>query len=183
VLCGLPSHFIWLGIDPLVLKLSAAKLKKYKPSTLLLCADCAMELAHAFAWQIRDGKVRLERLDVVFLRISCQACHACTKITWDHGQDGPSTHPGPIQYCPRCGHNQIALIDPEADYWDILVESFGTRDSDGTLVPFPKQLLQMLYSEWPRHDRRYQRFADYVADQMKQFDESGEFEAATNADS
>lgn len=179
VLCGLPSSFVWLGVDPLVLHLSAKQLKKYKPTTLIICADCAMQLAHDFAWQIRDRAARLERLDVQPLRITCHRCKAATKIMWD--DTAPPMNPGMIQFCPRCGAQQIALIDPEADYWDILTESFGSK-VDGTMVPFPRQLLQMLYSEWNMHDRRYPAFKDYVADQMKQFDNTGEFEAATNAE-
>lgn len=172
VLCGLPSDFVWLGIDPLALGLTVAQLKKYKPSTLLLCADCAMDMAHDFAWYIRDGKARLERLTVQPLRISCHECHAVVKVMWD--QDAPQFNPGAIQFCPRCGARSVAAIDPEADYWDLMVEAFDNM---------PLQLLKMLYAEWPRHDRRYHRFRDYVADQIAQYDSSeGEtFEAAESA--
>lgn len=179
-LCGLPSSFVWLGVDPRVLHLTAKQRKAYKPTTLIICADCAMELAHDFAWQIKDRVARLERLDVQPLRIACAKCHAATKISWD--ADAPQLNPGMIQFCPRCGAQQVALIDPEADYWDILTETFGTTLPTGEFVPFPKPLLLMLYGEWPRNDRRYRAFRDYVADQMKQFDDTGDFEAAANAD-
>lgn len=138
-----------------------------------------MELAHDFGWQIKDRVARLERLDVQPFRITCHACNAATKVMWD--TDAPAMNPGQIQFCPRCGAREVALIDPEADYWDILSEAFGTTLPDGTVVPFPKQLLVMLYNEWPRSDRRYHAFRAYVADQMAQYDTQGTFEAAENA--
>jgi hypothetical protein len=150
--------------------MTAAQRKKYIRSNLLLCGDCAMELCHEFAWHIRDGKARLERLDVQPLRITCRQCHAATKISWD--ESAPPMNPGMIQYCPRCGANQVAIIDPEADYWDIMERAFA---------PMPLMLLKMLYEEWPRNDRRYRRFRDYVEDQIKQFESTQTFEAAEQA--
>src|SRR6266566_2262839 len=74
--CGEPSWFLYRGIDPIILGLTSEQRKKYIRTVLLMCPDCAKDLAHAFAWQIQDGKVRLERLDVVKFRLHCKSCLA-----------------------------------------------------------------------------------------------------------
>lgn len=163
--CGDPAAFLYRGIDPLVLGLTVAQRKKYIRTVLVLCPDCAMSLAHAFAWQIKDGKVRLERLDVVKFRLHCSNCLAFVHVEWD--TDAPQGNPGELIWCPKCGVKAAYRLDPEQDYWDVLSKSLDNM---------PILLVQMLYAEWDR--TKYRRFVDYVRLQIEQSDATGTFDAA-----
>lgn len=163
--CGQPSKFLYRGIDPRALKLTVAQSKRYIRATLLMCPDCAKALAEAFAWQIKDGHVRLERLDVNKFRLHCTHCGVFVHVMWD--TDAPQSYPGAFAWCPRCGANATYRLDPEADYWDVLSES---------LENMPVELVKLLYVEWDRG--RYQNFFTYVKAQIAQFDTTNTFEAA-----
>ena len=137
----------------------------------MICCDCAKELLHEFGWQIKDGKARLEGIDMTRQRMHCRACGVNVWVAWVDG--APSTYPGsPFMFCPRCGVQSAFVIDIEQDYWEIMAEDLAINN-----VHFPVQLLKMLYDEWPRNDRRFHRFYDYVEYQRKIFESTGEVDA------
>src|SRR5258708_6872916 len=141
--CGEPSRFLYRGIEPRVLNLTAVARKKYIRTVLLMCVDCAKSIAEDFAWQIKDGHVRLESLDMVKHRMFCRTCHISVQLIWPDGD--PQGNPGTFEFCPRCGAStSIPIVDPEADYFDLVAESFPGM---------PLQLVKMLYAEWPRSSR------------------------------
>lgn len=172
-MCGNPSHFLYTGLtaDCITDRRRAQRLGvnrvseagRYQRGTLLLCPDCAYNLSHNMAEALIKGKARLERLDVVKFRAHCTACDVTVHVAWD--TDAPSTNPGTHVFCPRCGHKTMFRIDPDADYWDIIAESFPMM---------PVQLLQMLHVEWPHNDRRFPTFRSYVEFQVQHSSEEGE---------
>lgn len=164
-LCGEPSFFIYKGPPP--------KRASERRTTLLMCPDHAKAMAQdCFAWTIHDSDtnrarpITIERLDMIVHRFHCKACGAFTKVVWD--TDAPQSNPGDLSWCPRCGARSNSMLDPEADYWDVMSMSF-----DGMAV----ELLRMLYSEWDRI--RYPRFRDYVQAEIDSFDTTGDFIDAT----
>lgn len=139
-LCGYPALF------------------KYTPVTwtlppIILCSDCAYAILHDHGWQIKDGKARLEPLDMVRFRAYCPECIIHVTMSWTPG--APSGNPGQFTFCPRCGKKVGYFIDADKDYWEILTESLGTPE-----IPYPLELAQMLYQEWDR--TKYSRFFDFV---------------------
>lgn len=161
--CGRRSKFLFRGIDPSALALTAAERKKYIRTVLLMCEDCAKALIDDFAWQIQDGKVKIERLEMVKHRLHCRECSTTIALVWP--EDAPVTNPGEFAFCPRCGAKALFHINPNEDYWEIISETFENM---------PVELVKLLYVEWPRSDRRFPRFADYVRHSIEEFDATGE---------
>lgn len=146
--CREPSMFRYVGNVPPDMRPSEIK-RRGLPCIILMCPDHAMRMAHDVSWHVKDGKCWLVRLDMVIFRMHCSTCGAFTKLAWD--TDAPSLNPGHFGFCPRCGANTNATLDPEADYWDLMSAAFNNM---------PIQLLQLLYHEWNRV--KYSRFRDYV---------------------
>lgn len=161
-LCGEPSYFKYTGLIP---KKGTRKSLDQR-CTLLMCPDHAKSAAQDFlAWTVHSSDthirpVTIERLDMVVHRFHCKSCNSFTNVVWD--TNAPSFNPGQLQYCPRCGAHTYAMIDPEADYWDVMSRGFDNM---------PVLLLQMLYSEWDRI--KYRRFRDYVQAEITNFDMTG----------
>jgi hypothetical protein len=174
-MCGEPARFIWLGLDPRHLNLTMAQRRKYIRTNLLMCVDCAFETYHTFGWQIKDGKARLERLDIVKQRLHCRDCGVTIWVAWDYTADGPSTNPGsPFRFCPQCGARAAFRLELGVDLWEVCMEDCLAK---GIEMPIP--VLKMLYEDWPHQDRRFYKFYDYVKYQMDVFERTGDFEMAS----
>lgn len=173
-MCGEPARFIWLGLDPRHLGLTVAQRRKYIRSNLLLCTDCAFETNHTFGWQIKDGKARLERLDIVKQRLHCRACGVTVWVAWDYLADGPSTNPGsPFRFCPQCGAQSAYQLNLNVDLWEVAMEDCMSQG-----LEVPVQLLKMFYQQWPHQDRRFYKFYDYVRYQLDVYERTGDFDVA-----
>jgi hypothetical protein len=171
--CGEPARFIYYGLIPEIWASSSVEVKQMvkrgHPLHMVMCPDHAMALARDWSWHIKDGKVRIERLDIIVYRSFCSNCLVFTRIQVDLGSPVKPTHFAP-RFCPECGHENPIRVLPEADYWEIISEHFENM---------PVELLRMLYVEWPRN--RYKTFADYVKAQVAEYETTGDFEAAKEA--
>lgn len=172
-MCGEPARFIWLGLDPRHLNLTAAERKRYIRTNLLMCVDCAAETLHTFGWQIKDNKARLERLDIVKQRLHCRACGVTVWAAWDYTAQIQGNPGSPFRFCPMCGAREAYHLDLNVDLWEVAMEDCVAK---GINVPIP--LLKMFYDEWPRNDRRFYKFYDYVKYQVDIYERTGEFEIA-----
>lgn len=167
-LCGRPSRFIWLGIDPSALNLTVAQRKKYIRAHVLMCWDCARRMYEMFCWQLKDGKAKLERLDVVKHRLHCKDCGTTAWVSWDTDPGVLITHPGELKWCVRCGKRAAVILDHERDFLEVMAQDLAENDA----TP-PIQLIQMLYEDWPRTDRRFDGFYDYFKYVMAHPEEIG----------
>lgn len=170
--CGQPSRFVWRGFDPSLYNKTKAQLKKHVHVDVFVCVDCALELMANYGWHIKDGKARLERMDVTKFRGHCKACGTTAWIAWDH--EVPQTYPGThFSFCPRCGERSVFMVDQLQDVWEVMSEDLAGRN-----LNFPIQLLKMLYEDWPNCRKRFWKFYDYVQYQMDCYERTGEFDMA-----
>lgn len=164
--CGDPARFIYYGLDPAIWAATKSEQKRMlargNPCTMLMCADHAKRLIDEWSWHIKDGKVRIERLDFIVYRSFCTSCLTFTRIQLDLSSPTKPTEFAP-EFCPACGAKQPIRVMPEQDYWDIISEHFNGM---------PVELVKMLYTDWPR--KRYRTFTEFVESQIAEFDSTGE---------
>lgn len=171
-LCGRPSRFAWWGFDPNHLGLTAAQRRKYIRTRLLLCIDCTLDIMFEWGWHIKDQHARLERLDMYKHRAHCSNCGLFCWVAGGDWEGLPtSVEADRYSYCPKCGARTLYYIDAQLDVWEVMFNDFMEA---GT--PLPQELIKLLHTDWPRDDRRFHRFYDYVRHQLDVFTRTGDFE-------
>jgi hypothetical protein len=153
--CGQPSVFIRLGIIPIGMTPEQAHAEHWN-YTMLMCPECVNAYERDLGWHIKDGRIRIERLDVTKLRLKCDHCLDVFAIEWDPTMH-ESGNPGVLRFCPRCGQSagHMAFPDPHLDFMDWVCEQYPGM---------PRQLVVMLYTEWPRN--LYKTFRSYIDSQV-----------------
>ena len=148
VFCEEEAQFIYRGVPHKVNK------REYR-FFFSLCIDHTKRLADDTIWQRQRGEVSIYHMSMNKLTINCKRCGSIHRLQ----RLGPVTTVGTSEYCPMCGEKSLGYSDFDRDYWELMSEAFDGMDQN---------LLQMLYTEWPRN--KYTRFRDYVKAALEDFD-------------
>ncbi len=119
-------------------------------NTLDLCLDHSRQMFSRMEPALKDGKATMRCLVQDRQTIRCGKCQS----TFRFEPLQPTMHKAPGRYCPHCGAQAVTTVDPQLDYWELIVQQLP-----GELPPY---LAARIHSLWIADRTSTAQFIDYV---------------------